>query len=443
MTSPAGPVAIHVRARAASALDAPPVMLESRCRRLILHGPSGSGKTMLARALVAGRDDPLLPVFAGDVRLGAATYALGDLPDILNIGYVPEQSQRCFITGQVGDEIDISGMYGGGPLFDWASQSPLRQLRDRAITTLSGGQRRMLAIEATVLSRPQAIVIDAGLDALDSCNIAYVGQLLENYLAADECAVALVFCRDEKILQAWAGFDRQPLPDLGLQSWTAQARAWIDAPARPQPGAGSGAELAYLDTTGGYKSAGRWTIRQLSHRFQAGETLGIVGPNGSGKTTLLKLLSGYMPLASGDIELAGESLRRGRWPGVRGGLAYFSQEGSAIHEINHSVRPPDTYTPPAPIPGGELSAGEALFRAIEHALPLAPVVWIFDEPTGHLDAGLFEQVLRRIRHASPASLMLLVSHDLKLLGRTCDAIMEISQRAQKTALIPVDKQTGS
>ena len=43
--------------------------------------------------------------------------------------------------------------------------------------------------------------------------------------------------------------------------------------------------------------------------IREGELLGLVGPNGSGKTTLVNLLSGTMPPSSGEIRLAGRSLR--------------------------------------------------------------------------------------------------------------------------------------
>lgn len=41
-----------------------------------------------------------------------------------------------------------------------------------------------------------------------------------------------------------------------------------------------------------------------------GEIRGLVGPNGSGKSTLINVLSGYLPLDSGAITLAGERIER-------------------------------------------------------------------------------------------------------------------------------------
>lgn len=49
--------------------------------------------------------------------------------------------------------------------------------------------------------------------------------------------------------------------------------------------------------------AGNTAIDKISFTLFAGEIAGLVGANGSGKTTLLKLISGYMPLTGGYIEL--------------------------------------------------------------------------------------------------------------------------------------------
>src|SRR5665213_2305973 len=46
----------------------------------------------------------------------------------------------------------------------------------------------------------------------------------------------------------------------------------------------------------------------LSFNVAAGATLGIVGPNGAGKTSLFGMISGDLPVDSGDIEFDGQSV---------------------------------------------------------------------------------------------------------------------------------------
>ncbi|MQA88290.1 MAG: ATP-binding cassette domain-containing protein, partial [Streptosporangiales bacterium] len=49
-------------------------------------------------------------------------------------------------------------------------------------------------------------------------------------------------------------------------------------------------------------------LRGVDLDLHEGETHGVVGPNGSGKSTLINVLSGYLPLDSGRITLAGRSI---------------------------------------------------------------------------------------------------------------------------------------
>ena len=49
-------------------------------------------------------------------------------------------------------------------------------------------------------------------------------------------------------------------------------------------------------------------IKGLSFSVNQNEIVGLIGPNGSGKTTTVNVLSGSLPMTSGDIILNGESL---------------------------------------------------------------------------------------------------------------------------------------
>jgi iron complex transport system ATP-binding protein len=44
-------------------------------------------------------------------------------------------------------------------------------------------------------------------------------------------------------------------------------------------------------------------VRNFSAQFPAGQLSCILGPNGAGKTTLLRAISGYLPLASGSVQV--------------------------------------------------------------------------------------------------------------------------------------------
>lgn len=47
-------------------------------------------------------------------------------------------------------------------------------------------------------------------------------------------------------------------------------------------------------------------VHSLSVEFEAGKITGVIGPNGSGKSTLINLLTGMIPMTSGEIVIAGK-----------------------------------------------------------------------------------------------------------------------------------------
>lgn len=61
--------------------------------------------------------------------------------------------------------------------------------------------------------------------------------------------------------------------------------------------------------TGVVKEFGRLrALDGVDFHVDEGEILGLVGPNGSGKSTLINVLSGYLPLTSGEMHLRGERI---------------------------------------------------------------------------------------------------------------------------------------
>ena len=59
------------------------------------------------------------------------------------------------------------------------------------------------------------------------------------------------------------------------------------------------------------KRYGNFTaVDGVTFAIERGEIFGLLGPNGAGKTTLISLLAGLLPLESGEIEVAGQDVRR-------------------------------------------------------------------------------------------------------------------------------------
>jgi ATP-binding cassette subfamily B protein len=68
------------------------------------------------------------------------------------------------------------------------------------------------------------------------------------------------------------------------------------------------------------------TLRDVTIRLRAGDTVGIVGPTGAGKTTILKLLLRFYDLEAGRILLDGVDIREYRLRDLRDSIGFMSQD---------------------------------------------------------------------------------------------------------------------
>ena len=141
----------------------------------------------------------------------------------------------------------------------------------------------------------------------------------------------------------------------------------------------------------------RAVIRDFSYNLLRNDRIGIVGHNGAGKSTLLRLFAGELTPDSGTVDI-----------GTTVKIGHFSQEGREldlnqrvydfIHEIGDEVRTDEgTFTAKAmmerflfpgdlqSIPIGRLSGGERRRLYLLSVLMEAPNVLLLDEPTNDLD----------------------------------------------------------
>jgi len=147
-----------------------------------VFGPSGCGKTTLLRAL-AGLERPQ----AGFIRVNEALWQDADRfvpPHRRAVGYVFQEAS-LFPHLSVRGNLD----YGRRRLPRGAPRSPIdplvrllgiEQLLDRAPAQLSGGEAQRVAIARALLLRPQLLLLDEPLSALDEPR----KQELLHYLAS-------------------------------------------------------------------------------------------------------------------------------------------------------------------------------------------------------------------------------------------------------------------
>ncbi len=139
-------------------------------RVLCVVGPNGAGKSTLLRALLG-----LVRVRQGTVTLGGKDVTNKPLEELARsgIGYVP-QGEDVFDTLRVTENLDM-----GGFILSRAERQArmdavldifpaLRRLTRRYAGTLSGGERKMVALARVLMSDPDVLLLDeptAGLAA--------------------------------------------------------------------------------------------------------------------------------------------------------------------------------------------------------------------------------------------------------------------------------------
>ncbi len=180
---------------------------------------------------------------------------------------------------------------------------------------------------------------------------------------------------------------------------------------------------------------GKKVITNFSYNLLRDDRIGVVGRNGAGKSTLLHMIAGTLTPDSGWVE-TGTTVK----------LGHFSQEGREldlsqrvydfIHEIASEVRTEEgTFTAkqmmerfmfPSELQSvaiGKLSGGERRRLYLLSVLMDAPNVLLLDEPTNDLDVMTLS-ILEDYLQTFPGPI-LTVSHDRFFLDKMADTIFEV------------------
>jgi ABC-type Fe3+/spermidine/putrescine transport system ATPase subunit len=179
-------------------------------------------------------------------------------------------------------------------------------------------------------------------------------------------------------------------------------------------------------------------LTDLDLTVAPGEVVALLGPSGSGKTTLLHAIAGFVAPAGGEIQLGGRTVSTPRrcvpperrrvgmvfqnyalWPHltVLDTVAYpMRRRGVGTAAARSRARELLTAVGLDDLAGrrpGELSGGQQQRVGLARALAAQPQVFLFDEPTAHLDAHLRGVVLAEVagQRAAAGAAALYATHD--------------------------------
>jgi branched-chain amino acid transport system ATP-binding protein len=194
----------------------------------------------------------------------------------------------------------------------------------------------------------------------------------------------------------------------------------------------SGLNVAY----GGIKA-----VKGVDFEIKQGELVSLIGANGAGKTTTLKAITGLQPVAEGEVQFMGQSIKgQGAWDLVKQGLVMVPegrgtftrmsitenlQMGAFVRtdkEIDADMEKVFNIFPRLKERrhqlAGTMSGGEQQMLAMGRALMARPKVLLLDEPSMGLSPIMVDKIFEVVNdiHQQGVTILLVEQNASRALG---------------------------
>ncbi|MEZ5733285.1 MAG: energy-dependent translational throttle protein EttA [Paracoccaceae bacterium] len=425
----------------------------------------------------------------GNVMLGvAAKKAKLDRYNELAMNYSDETADEM---AKLQDEIDAENLWDLDSQIDVAMEA-LRCPPDEAqVATLSGGERRRVALCKLLLEAPDMLLLDEPTNHLDAETIAwlqkhlieYAGTILivthDRYFLDDITGWILELDRGRGIpyegnYSAWLEQKAKRLAheareDKARQKVLERELEWIRAGAKARQSKQKARidrynELAdqserdkltraqiiipngprlggkVIEVEGLKKHMGdKQLIEDLSFALPPGGIVGVIGPNGAGKTTLFRMLTGQEKPDAGTVTY-GDTVKLAYVDQSRDALGadktvWEEISGGAEHiELGDVSMNSRAYCSAFNFKGGDqqkkvglLSGGERNRVHMAKLLRSGGNVLLLDEPTNDLDVETLQALEAALDDF--AGCAVIISHDRFFLDRLCTHILAFEGEA--------------
>ena len=188
-------------------------------------------------------------------------------------------------------------------------------------------------------------------------------------------------------------------------------------------------------------------VNNISFTAQAGSILGFLGPNGAGKSTTMRMLTGFLPQASGKVEICGFDIAKQSLD-ARKNIGYLPENNplypemyvkefldfvANIHQIeNKKQRIAEVIA----LTGlqteqhkkiAQLSKGYKQRVGLAQAIVHNPKVLILDEPTSGLDPNQLIEIRSLIKKLGKTKTVILSTHIMQEVEAICTRVIIINK----------------